>query len=81
MIWQCPICKQVFPVAKFPIHCVCGFVGDKTQKHELIFQRNAICLECRHYNKLRCSLIDLGCKKTYIRWLKNPKKACPIGFW
>lgn len=43
--------------------------------------RLRICWQCVHYNQMRCSLVDLGCRRTFIDLVASEKGTCPLDLW
>jgi len=77
-------CNRLYENMVLPIYCSCGVVHRKeedTPITRMITLRKKICKECQHYGIARCEFIDLGCKKTYRKYLRLPGKSCPLGYW
>ena len=82
-MWQCPECNIILPAKRLPIHCQCGHVAYDFGDNDLTYisDRKKRCEACQHYNDNRCTYVDLGCKRTYRRFIRNPRKSCPLDYW
>ncbi len=62
------------------IHAKCLLQEPKITLEQRIERKN-ICKECPKYAKLRCSLMDLGCRLVFLRYLQSSTRTCPLGKW
>jgi hypothetical protein len=79
--WRCPICglQAHVPATYKCVHCACGWDGLRTRTRTM--DRLRICWQCVHYNKMRCSLVDLGCRRTFIDLVAAKDGQCPLEHW
>jgi len=84
-IFECQFCGQtvesVFPANQIHARCC---KQEKKVTTEQRLERKAICVACDKYNgktKSRCSVMDLGCIHTYMRFLRSAERSCPLGKW
>lgn len=44
-------------------------------------EREAACTICNHFKGVRCDVMDLGCRSTFLRVARTSSSKCPLGRW
>lgn len=96
MIAECPQCGLRVPLLEREIGkrigCRCGAFFIPTfgalmsetlwgLPVEVWEARKRVCDSCEKFNKDRCSLVELGCRSAFVRFVASPAKCCPISKW